>query len=375
MLRKRIKEMLHEGHKGIVAMKAEARSFVYWPNMDQDLEQITSNCALCITNRKHKAISPLSWPSVDRPRSRLHVDYCGPIDNMQYLIIIDYFSKFIDVYACKNITSEGTIQCLRSCFANYGIPDTIVSDNATSFMSRETQNFFQKNGVRHCSGAPYNPSTNGLAERAVRIFKTNFKKFDCNLPAKTRMAKFLYTYRRTVQSSTGCSPAELLFGRKFKGPLDVIMPKQRDEFYVHESKFRVGDAVYAKNFGKGPEWVEAKIIKALGERNYLVSVDVNGILTWKRHLSQLFERKMYNTRVTDEPSLLDDTMIPYVPVVSSPRNVQGLEETNNPIQNSGMICNPNVEVVGSENSNCDTGAIVRKSTRVSKKPRRLIEQI
>ncbi|XP_064089927.1 uncharacterized protein K02A2.6-like [Macrobrachium nipponense] len=243
---------------------------------------------------------------------------------MQYLIIIDSLSKFIDVYACKNTTSEDTIQCLRSCFANYGILDTIVSDNATWFMSRETQ----ENGVRHCSGAPYNPSTNGLAEQAVRIFKTNFKKFDCNLPVKTRMAKFFYTYRRTVQSSTGCSPAELLFGRKFKGPLVVIMPKQGDEFYVHES-FGVGDAVYARNFGKEPEWVEAKIIKVLGERNYLVSVDVNGTLTWKRQLSQLFERKMYNTRVTDEQSLLKDTMIPYAPVVSSPHYVQRLEETNN----------------------------------------------
>ena len=279
MLRKRVMEMLHDSHKGIVAMKAEARSFVYWPNMDQDLEQITSNCESCLTNLTHKAIPPLSWPAVDRPWSRLHVDYCGPIDNIQYLIIIDSFSKFIDVYACKNITSEGTIQCLRSCFANYGIPDTVVSDNATCFMSRETQEFFKKNGVRHCSGAPYNPSTNGLAERAVRIFKTNFKKFDSNLTVKTRIAKFLYTYRRTVQSSTGCSPAELLFGRKFKGPLDVIMPKQTDESYVHESNFKVGDAVYARNFGKGPEWVEAKITKVLGKRNYLVAVDVNGILT------------------------------------------------------------------------------------------------
>ena len=39
--------------------------------------------------------------------------------------------------------SEGTIECLKKCFANFGIPDTVVSDNASCFMSRETQNFLR----------------------------------------------------------------------------------------------------------------------------------------------------------------------------------------------------------------------------------------
>ena len=93
-------------------------------------------------------------------------------------------------------------------------------------MSEETQDFPRKNGIKHCSGAPYNPSTNGLAERAVRIFRENFKKLYFKLPIKTHIANFLYSYRRAVQSSTGCSPAELLFGRKFKGPLDITVPKE-----------------------------------------------------------------------------------------------------------------------------------------------------
>ena len=171
------------------------------------------------------------------------------------------------------------------------------------------------------------------------------------------------------------SPAELLFGRKFIGLLDVIIPKQTDESYVHKSKFKVGDAVYARNFGKGPEWVEAKITKVLGKRNDLVAVDVNGILTWKRHLSQLFERKLYKAGITDEPSPLTDKIMPYVPLLSQPSIVQGLEEKNNPIQNSSTICNPKIETVGLENGNYDTGTVVRKSTRGSKKPVRLTEQV
>ena len=381
ILRKHVMDVLHEGHKGIVAMKAEARSMVYWPKMDEDINQVTANCSLCVVNLKPKDISPLSWPSPDRPWSRLHVDYCGPMENYQFLIIIDSYSKFIDVFPCKIINSVGTIECFKKCFANFGIPDTVVSDNASCFMSKETQDFFKKYNIQHCSGAPYNPSTNGLAERAVRIFKENFKKFDVKLPVSTRICKFLYSYRRSVQSSTNSSPAELMFGRKFKGPLDIIMPKSSESSEDFDSKFKVGDAVYARNFGKGPEWVEAKVTKVLGMRNYLVCVNVNGNLIWKRHLSQLFERKLFSSNETYDSSPSNVTC--NVPVMS-PIPVSTLPNT---VRDSNVINMPN-DIVVHDGSNQQSVLpdvnnsvqpqnrpnLLRKSTRIIKKPDRLIEK-
>ena len=272
------------------------------------------------------------------------------------------------------------MHCLRSCFANFGIPDTVVSDNASCFLSREMQEFLKKNGIRHCTGAPYNPSTNGLAERAVRIFKENFKKFECKLPIKTRVAKFLYTYRRTVQSSTGCSPAELMFGRKFKGPLDMLMPKQEMSDSI-ESKFKIGDAVYARNFGKGPEWVEAKVTKVLGSRNYLVSVNTNGRLIWKCHLSQLFERKMYSEMEPSNPITTSERitvpLIPQRPVVSPPQAVNDSSVINIP---DNVVrptrCNPSFVHGGVEPviSQSNSDIVLRRSTRAIKKPDKLNEQ-
>ena len=270
---------------------------------------------------------------------------------------------------------------LKQTFVNFGIPDTVVSDNATCFMSRETQDFFKKYGIKHCTGAPYNPITNGLAERAVRIFKENFKKFDVKLPMNLRIFKFLYSYRRAVQSSTGCSPAELMFGRKFKGPLDMIMPKQRDNSISDcmESKFKVGDAVYARNFGRGPEWVEAKITKVLGRRNYLVSVNVNGTLIWKRHLNQLFARKLYNSMETCEA--LPNVSVPIMPhiPVSSPSSVG----TDSRVVNVPSDCiniesgssNPVQPVVKDiTKSQCRPSVVLRRSTRTVKKPDRLMKR-
>ena len=102
----------------------------------------------------------------------------------------------MDVYYVKTINSEITINCLKHCFSNFGIPEIIVSDNATCFRSREFELFVKNHGIEHKTGAPYNPATNGLAERAVKVFKTHYKKFDDKLSVQNKLDKFLYTYRK-----------------------------------------------------------------------------------------------------------------------------------------------------------------------------------
>ena len=66
----------------------------------------------------------------------------------------------------------------------------------------------------------------------------------------------------------------------------MSVKKERE---YQESKFAVNDAVFARNFGAGPEWVQGVITKVLGSRNYLVKIDAVGNAIVKRHLSQLFD--------------------------------------------------------------------------------------
>lgn len=93
-----------------------------------------------------------------------------------FMIVVDAFLKWLEVYKMTLTTSSATITRLKRLFASYGVPEQIVSDNATTFMSDEYQQFVKRNGILHTTGAPRHPATNGLAKRYVKTFKAGMKK-------------------------------------------------------------------------------------------------------------------------------------------------------------------------------------------------------
>ena len=145
-------------------MKRLARMFVWWPGMDQAIENTVKSCWNCQKNRPNQPVIPLipwQWPT--RPWSRVHVDFAGPIKNNMYLVV---HSKWIDVQVMSSIAAPATIQRLRHIFSQVGLPEQIISDNGPTFTSTVFKDFLQKNGVKHVTSAPYHPASNRLAERA-----------------------------------------------------------------------------------------------------------------------------------------------------------------------------------------------------------------
>ena len=96
---------------------------------------------------------------------RLHIDYAGPLYDKMISVIVDAHSKLIEALPVPSATSSATIGKLRTLFAQFGIPETVVSDNATYFTSGVFEIFLKKNGIRHPTSLAYHPSSNGLAER------------------------------------------------------------------------------------------------------------------------------------------------------------------------------------------------------------------
>ena len=128
-------------------------------------------------------------------------------------------SKWIEAFHTSGSTSGAVISALRTTGNHcYGLPETIVTDNGTCFVSREFEDFLRKNGV---TSAPYHPASNGLAERAVQILKKGLKKV-ADGPVPDQLARVLLPYRITPQGTTGVSPAELLLGRRPRTCLDLV---------------------------------------------------------------------------------------------------------------------------------------------------------
>ena len=163
----------------------------------------------------NRVVIPWDWP--DRPWARIHADYAGPFMSKMFLLMVDAHSKWLQVHVATSATS-------RSTFATHGLSELLVTDNGSAFTSKEFEEFLQKNGIRHVTSAPYHPATNGSVERAVQTFKTAMKKATSDTPIETRVARFLFHYRLTPQSTTGISPAELLLGQRPRTHLDQLRP-------------------------------------------------------------------------------------------------------------------------------------------------------
>ena len=47
--------------------------------------------------------------------------------NQHYLVVIDYYSKYIEALKLKGKTSRDVIQCLSEIFSRHGYPQTLVA--------------------------------------------------------------------------------------------------------------------------------------------------------------------------------------------------------------------------------------------------------
>ena len=210
--REKVLEELHDGHPGITQMKSIARRVVWWPGIDQDMESKVKSCRQCQHNQfspAHAPLHPWEWPQ--RPWTRIHIDHAGPFLGQMFLVIIDVHSKWLEVEIVPSTSSLCTIKKLRSIFATHGIPEVIVSDNGSGFTSSEFREFVSRNGIRHLTTAPYHPSSNGLAERAVQVLKEGLKQCTTG-DIETRLGRVLFHYLTTPHSTTGTSPTALLMG-------------------------------------------------------------------------------------------------------------------------------------------------------------------
>ena len=149
------------------------------------------------------------------------MDVFGPLNrtkagNKYILVLMDYATKWPEAFALRNVTAETIVNCLIKVTARIGVPQELLTDNGSNFMSKVMMKYCSMTGIKQIRTSPYHPQTS--MKRLLRKLTQNSEvEWDLCLPY------VLWSYRGTIHKTTGFSPHQLLFGKQMRMPLDQIV--------------------------------------------------------------------------------------------------------------------------------------------------------
>ena len=317
-LRSSMIKRIHMGHMGIVKCSQRAREVMFWPGMNKAIEHTIANCDVCQEHRDSNPKEPmLPGPMPERPWEVVATDLFQ-WSGRDYLLMVDYYSRFIEVKLLENTSSSTVVHHTKSILARHGIPNVIVSDNGPQFTAKEYQKFTREWGVQHTTSSPYYPQSNGLVEKSVQIIKKMWNKACAD---KQDLYLCLLAYRNTVIDNLA-SPAQLLMGGRLRSNLPVVSSQLQPEVVrpelvkikLKENKqtqkryydigsrslppLQKGEKARVRMQGK---WEPVVVINnAKTPRSYIVRTESGKILRRnRRHLMKLQEQEV---EVEDEPT-------------------------------------------------------------------------
>ena len=162
MLKQKYLRQIHRGHQGIKACRSRARDFVFWVNINKDIEELVQKYSLCqfqqnSTTNVQKYVSevpPHPWHMIGSD-----IFYFRKID---FLVGVDYFFKYLLMRKIPNSTSSAVIKELGMIFSEFRGPQVFRSDNGPCYLSQEFRFFMQNWSIEHRTSSPHFPQSNGL---------------------------------------------------------------------------------------------------------------------------------------------------------------------------------------------------------------------
>ncbi|KAL9967186.1 hypothetical protein ACROYT_G025364 [Oculina patagonica] len=248
-LRSQVLKLAHEGHPRIVSMKQRLRTKVWWPGIDKEAEKACKTCHGCQLVSQPSKPEPMSRTELpSAPWQHLAADLLGPLPSGDYVfVVVDYYSRFFEMEFTKSTTSEKIVPMLSKIFVTHGLPLSLRTDNGPQFVSDYFEKYLEENGIEHRKTTPLWPQANGEIERQNRSILKRLRIAQAEgRNWKSEMDNFLVMYRSTPHSTTGVSPAELLFGRRMRTKLPQLQEFSiEDEVRDHDSERKEKGKVYA----------------------------------------------------------------------------------------------------------------------------------
>ena len=330
-LKQKYLKQIHQGHQGIEACRSRAREFVFWININNDLKELVEKCDLgqsqqnffTVVQKYISEVPPHPWHMVGSD-----LFYFQRID---FLVVVDYFSKYLIIRKIPNSTSSAVIKELGMIFSEFGKPQIFRSDNGPCYSSQELKFFMQNWLIEHRTSSPHYPQNNGLAESMIKVSKNLIEK---TVRQDLPWNQLLLDYRCTPISSEIPSPAEIQFGRKLRSSITILpsqvmndrISKQRELIVKKEGKFYTNtkdfqDRIKALPFEAGQNvWLqnsdsrkceEAVIREKCREPNsYMVEIPATG-QCFRRNSNFIKPRQSDQNSVSIDPQPTTD--LPEIP--------------------------------------------------------------
>ncbi|XP_071487082.1 uncharacterized protein [Diadema antillarum] len=158
--------------------------------------------------------------------------------NRYILTVIDVATRYPEAIPLPSIETERVAEALVSIFTRVGIPKEMLTDQGTQFTSDLMKEVSKLLSIKHFTTSPYHPAANGLVERFNGTLKQMLKRMCAENPKDwdRYITPLLFAVREAPQESMGFSPFELLYGRKVRGPLDILRELWTGEAETGETK-------------------------------------------------------------------------------------------------------------------------------------------
>ena len=184
-------ESLLGAHGGIKKTCDKILNCFYWPGVKADVTRFCKSCDVCqkTVDRGRVPKAPLGkMPLVDTPFKRVAMDLIGPIapaserGHKYILTVVDYATRYPEAIPLKAITTEAVAEALVSIYCRLGVPEEVLTDMGTQFVSECMGQVAQLLGTKQLTTSPYHPMGNGLVERYNGTLKKMLKRLCSEQP-------------------------------------------------------------------------------------------------------------------------------------------------------------------------------------------------
>lgn len=219
------------GHFGLSKMCNLITSRFYWPGFYGDAKEWCSRCQACAIRKmpSNRHCAPLQPVVVNSPGEFVATDLTkmpkSKKGNNYILVVQDYFTKYVDLYALPDQEALPVAQKLFTDYiSKHGAPLTLHSDQGKQFECKVVKELNETFGIRKTRTSPYHPQSDGQVERFNRTLKDMVSKHTSNSGNEwdDHLQQLALAYNTSVHSSTGFTPFFLNHGREARLPIDLV---------------------------------------------------------------------------------------------------------------------------------------------------------